>query len=1066
MKKFLVFLVSVVVVASFGLVTYYFLRNDEVINFKVNEVYCNVGDIVTVNDLGKTVKKQSNKTTYNYNAGDETVTSAISYDSEKGYYLAKQGGDFELVISTSNKKFSQFTITVHIGDGSENNPYFIKNEQELSKIGGVYSLDAHYVLKSDILLSNDFSPIGFESSSNSWVGFKGTLNGENHTIIGTSYTFETTSNAGLFYSLNGATIKNLTIKNFSISGAFNKAGVLAGSASNVTISGVSVEGSSIINTQDGGITGGLVGSIDGSLASIITTAVKDINLGTGDSDISATIGGFAGILSQASVRACYVTGNINVSANAQSTTAGFVAQYKISATNGTIQQSYSAVESEYADFSGFINTISTIGDMTDAKYMRYLIGNSAVTGSHDAVKTKPELIKTIYDTTKGVYGVKSYNTVLDMESETKYVFYMLSTTEEYCWDQYVWKITPGSLPTLLRNDLIPSTVDSQYYISDNLKEYVSNVDGFMAFINECRSQDGKIKNKYYELTSDIDLSNVDWKMIDVENTIIDGKGYKITNLTLSESTNNLSFFGEVKASAIKNVVFENVKFSTDATSASVLATTICANSEGLATTIENVTVNFDEAITNNFTNFASLINNVKDSSVINNCQVNGLQVDSSANIQSISGFVGSVDAGARLEDNTVSVNLKGKSNIVGFANVNNGSVVNAVVTVIVNQTNFSSSAVQISGLISQNNGVVLDSTVNIDIKVNNLPANSYLSGAINTNEGSMSGVVVKGNGIYVQNLSADQVYVAGLAMSNLNKAIISDSRCEVEQLNAYLLGKNRVVAGLVYINTATIEKCISSANLYGNFVAGAVYRMNSATANVNQLVVGKYDIENKTLSSNIISGDKYVAGVAIDLRKGNVTNVQTSSEIVGKANDTVSSLIVLIFPNGASFKNATINSSFDGYGSFYTECWQDFRNSTDQAKKDLDYYTTGNSDRSFDLLDYDASAGCLQSVIINKTTASKNGKSYTSAQFISEGLFFGIWQWPSYEDTANSSFFRLVTDKEFKTASTYKTIVMSSKTGFFNLGSVEFSKNCAFDYDTIWTETANKGISLTFLQSI
>ena len=34
MKKFLVFLMSIVIIVSFGLVTYYFLRNDEVINFK------------------------------------------------------------------------------------------------------------------------------------------------------------------------------------------------------------------------------------------------------------------------------------------------------------------------------------------------------------------------------------------------------------------------------------------------------------------------------------------------------------------------------------------------------------------------------------------------------------------------------------------------------------------------------------------------------------------------------------------------------------------------------------------------------------------------------------------------------------------------------------------------------------------------------------------------------------------------------------------------------------------------------------------------------------------------
>jgi len=41
MKKFLVFLVAIIVVVSFGLTTYYFLRNDEVIRIETKEIFCN-----------------------------------------------------------------------------------------------------------------------------------------------------------------------------------------------------------------------------------------------------------------------------------------------------------------------------------------------------------------------------------------------------------------------------------------------------------------------------------------------------------------------------------------------------------------------------------------------------------------------------------------------------------------------------------------------------------------------------------------------------------------------------------------------------------------------------------------------------------------------------------------------------------------------------------------------------------------------------------------------------------------------------------------------------------------
>ena len=58
MKKFLVFLVSIVVVVCLGLTTYYFMRNDEVINFSTKEIYANVGDIISLDDLGYGVTKQ------------------------------------------------------------------------------------------------------------------------------------------------------------------------------------------------------------------------------------------------------------------------------------------------------------------------------------------------------------------------------------------------------------------------------------------------------------------------------------------------------------------------------------------------------------------------------------------------------------------------------------------------------------------------------------------------------------------------------------------------------------------------------------------------------------------------------------------------------------------------------------------------------------------------------------------------------------------------------------------------------------------------------------------------
>ena len=51
MKKFLIFLVVIVVGVSLGLTTYYFMRDDETISINTKEIYCNVGDVVSLEDL-------------------------------------------------------------------------------------------------------------------------------------------------------------------------------------------------------------------------------------------------------------------------------------------------------------------------------------------------------------------------------------------------------------------------------------------------------------------------------------------------------------------------------------------------------------------------------------------------------------------------------------------------------------------------------------------------------------------------------------------------------------------------------------------------------------------------------------------------------------------------------------------------------------------------------------------------------------------------------------------------------------------------------------------------------
>lgn len=1083
MKKFLVFLISIITVVSFGLVTYYFLRNDEVINFQTTEVYCNVGDIITVADLGKTVKKPSNKTTYNYNAAEESVVDAIKFDDAKGYYVANIGGNYEVVISTSNKKFAEFKFTVHIGDGSESNPYFIADEQDFGKIGNTYALNANYVLKADITLLNSFAPIGFNATTDSWDGFSGSLNGAGHTIIGSNYAFET-SNAGLFHTLNNAKIENLKLVGFNISGAYANAGILAGQAANVTVKNIQVNNSSIINTQTDGLTGGLIGSVIGNSSAISMSAVNGITISAGDGETTVPVimAGLVGKLDQGTIRASLATGTITT-ANGASKVAGLVGEMVITRSYGSIQQSYAVVTSESAAFAGFVHTITTTGDMTGINYLKVLIGNYAVNGTAQSVQVKPDIIKILVDESKGIYGVKGYtsleNMLLDHNTDNSYIFYAVegSTTS---WDAYIWKMMAGNLPVLINSNLTPSVVSSEYFLADTEKEYIKTVDDFMNFVNACRTANGKILNKKYTLVDDIDMSEVDWQQIDVANSTIDGKGHKISNLKLTNVNNdNLAMFGTVDNSTIKNIVFENPKFNADAKNAAILANIVTSNDSTSSSSIDTIIFDFATEIANKTTYIAGIANEVNKGTTIKACEVKNMVIGADASVSSVAGVANTInDNTSRVLGSNIIAALNGKYSVAGIANENNGLISsiqanenNGLIRKTqanVNISQTTDSTASIAGIVCVNGGEISNVNAVLNINVQKSADGAKVAGVACVNNGKISNVTLTGNGIVTNTNTSNELYVGGLVCDN--NGALETSKCLVKKVGGCFEGKDHQVAGLAVNNSefeSNIKQCVVTSNIEGNTVAGAVCFMNNSEAKIDQIVIGSFNLTTNEVEQNRITGDKYVAGVVVDLRNGTVTNVQTGSEINGATNSTVSSLIVLLFPNGAKFQIASINSSFKGYGKFYSECWQDFRNTSDAVKKYFEYQTTGNSDRSFDILDYDKSAGSLQSVVINSSAAARYVSSYQTAIFYNDGIFFNAWQKPTYENTDNSSFFKLVGDEDFKKNSTYKGefVMTAPNTYLFGLFKQDFTKKLTFDFDSVWAELPqHNGIVLQFLK--
>ena len=301
MKKFLIFLVSIVVVVCFGLTTYYFMRNDEIIIVNTKEIFCNAGDIISLDSLKIEVKKPNKKTTYNYNAAKAEVTDLISYSEESGCYLVSEtaGGEIELVISTSNKNYSEFKVKVHVGNGSVENPYYIFTQSDLAKIGSVYRLDSNYSLMNNITLTNDFMPIGYSVASSSWVGFSGTFNGNGNTISNLNLNSSDYSNAGFFTSINaGANVSNLKLTNATINGSYASAGILAGTITG-TVDRIAVTNSNITNAEQNSYTGSLAGVYSG--ASLKLSYADNVAI-TVD---NATVGGLVGKLIETTATATY-----------------------------------------------------------------------------------------------------------------------------------------------------------------------------------------------------------------------------------------------------------------------------------------------------------------------------------------------------------------------------------------------------------------------------------------------------------------------------------------------------------------------------------------------------------------------------------------------------------------------------------------------------------------------------------------------------------------------------------------------------------------------------------------
>lgn len=1089
MKKFLIFLVAIVVVVCLGVTTFYFVRNDETISFKAKDIYCNVGDIVTLNELGYKVTKKQKNTKYNFNAGGNEVAEFVNYDANKGGYVCNKGGEVEVKLSTTNSGFKNFTFNFHIGDG-EAVPYNIENEDDLSKIGTRYGLDKKFALLNDITVPSNFAPIGFIKNGENYTpnNFTGEFDGKGKTIKGLNLTASTYANAGLFYGLENARVHDLVIDSATINGAYSNAGVLTATAIDSDITRIEIKNSNItINSTASATIGSLIGKIENSKVKI---SYADNSTISANSNGELIVGGLIGNVIDSNIEATYAKSTIN--SETAGSLGGLVGRLSIDNiasqsglsfnTKGYIRQSYSKVNDSVNGFIGAIVKSSDF-DIANANKLSYLVGNYAVGGNGTLATDNTELYTDGY-----INELKKCNMITSISDEgiknTNLIYYIINATKTEYWDNSVWTISAGVYPVLKMVDVNLKNVELSYLnkLNTNLTEINDKND----FVSAFQPANGVVEGKIYSLAEDLDLSEVNWKPVKLINTIIYGENYTISNLTISgNDTNNadcLGMFSVMDNSAVYDLALTNVQLNSttnenrDYNVGGIVGKMINSSA------INNLYLTYRNIVPTKAENFGGIAGQVI-ASTISESVVENVALDKDKKFYNV-GLIAGNNEGT-LENNGINRSgnvLYGISYVGGVAGLNAGTITDTgyatVDKTIIKYNNTAdieqSNYANIGGVAGYNKGTILNTIVNVDIEILNSKNGVNVGGITGVNHGSIVDSIACGEQILIgKNVNKDHKYYVG-GIAGINSKEITNSSTYVKNVGAFELvenGTNVVADKQIYVggvtaiidnNEAQINKCVVSSNLYGNYVSGVVSSIKNGDVKINEILVGNFDTATGAISQNEIKGDKFVAGICYEFRAGNISNVQTCSKIVGASENTISSLMVLYFENAASLKSAIINSKLAGYGKFYRDTWCDYGILKDLQQSNSKVFSYG-------IYEADSFAGTMQSVVIasDYKTGAINVKKSEFHKIIS--LFDRI-EGITYENTQYSSFVKELNSNDLKNEDNYNNVVLSQEFAWlFGRPNFYADKTMTFDKENnIWESVSGEStaLKLVFLKTL
>lgn len=284
MKKFIVYLLAIVMTVSLGFAVFYLVRDDEVISLSAAAIYKDKGDPFKIEVAHENKNPQTEIDIF---TSDENI---VSYDAGTDTFYANEGGVARINFRTTNVKFRNLWCDVIVGDGTIESPYYISTPEQLASIGmgeeikvdgfgtGVYAGKKPYeTYRSDMcykLIDNiDASLVG----EGYWVplkNFSGRFDGNGYTISNVnvdkvSYvsahsdiadfdaTVFNTTHTGFFQTIEpSAVVYNVKFENYKASGQYTYFGTIAG-INGGTIERVEVKDAYL--NVDTTVLGGLVG---------------------------------------------------------------------------------------------------------------------------------------------------------------------------------------------------------------------------------------------------------------------------------------------------------------------------------------------------------------------------------------------------------------------------------------------------------------------------------------------------------------------------------------------------------------------------------------------------------------------------------------------------------------------------------------------------------------------------------------------------------------------------------------------------------------------------------------